>query len=787
MTTVFTTTTTSGSGGGGGGQYVIGRKQQVFPVRLRAEYEDEPISQRLVDAAHVNDLQLVLELVSQPSVDVNFVGTVCLKSRRTEVVLNGELASEVRIEFEEFRTDVTALFLAAHNGNVTLVRKLLNVGANVNQKLFRGYATTAAVREGHIEVLEMLLNGGAAQAACEEALLEACYLGRARPAELLMGSDMIRPHVAVHALVTASSRGFVDFVETLIKNGVDANANARILLQSSKPSLHANVDCNALVSAIVNRQASVVQLLLKVGCRTDTKVRLGAWSWDVTTGEEFRVGAGLAEPYHVTWCAVEYFEASGFILRMLLQYLSPNIPHLGRTIIHHAILCGNARAFEVLLSCRADIEFPVETTQHTDYRPIHLAARLGLATILRLLINAGCNLNSRTGSGETALMICARHKQEECLKLLASAGSDFGWSNMSNQCAMSIAGSVRWTLGFQQAVLDMIRAGKIARSSNPEIFSSLLFVTRANDVEALKKLIKQPDMNLNEKDESGFSAVMVAAAAGHVETFRLLVNAGADVETHNKYGETAISLAQANQNSDAFAKVLSAYVYTKGNSNCSGSSALHRAARLSNLDLVRELANEGYDVNVLDCDGYTPLMLAARSGDGSMCELLISCGAKCDIKNARHETALSLARKGSGGNDAERVILDELARRLVLSGAQVKKHTKAGKGAPHVKMLKMVEAGGVLRWGKSSKRNVICRGAEVGPSSAFRWNRRKKSDADDPGVFRVVTTKNKEIHFSCQGETEMARLWVRGIRLVTREAIFGRNFGGVLDVSLGIS
>ncbi|KAL0372293.1 UNVERIFIED_CONTAM: hypothetical protein Scaly_0910900 [Sesamum calycinum] len=118
-TTVFTTT----SAGGGGGQYMIGRKQQVFPVGLHAEYEEyETISQRLVDAAHVNDLQLALELVSHPSVDVSFIGTVCLKSRKTEVVLNGESASEVRIEFEEFRTDVTALFLAAHNGNIALVR-----------------------------------------------------------------------------------------------------------------------------------------------------------------------------------------------------------------------------------------------------------------------------------------------------------------------------------------------------------------------------------------------------------------------------------------------------------------------------------------------------------------------------------------------------------------------------------------------------------------------------------------------------------------------------------------
>ncbi|GLT54705.1 hypothetical protein SLA2020_278840 [Shorea laevis] len=58
----------------------------------------------------------------------------------------------------------------------------------------------------------------------------------------------------------------------------------------------------------------------------------------------------------------------------------------------------------------------------------------------------------------------------------------------------------------------------------------------------------------------------------------------------------------------------------------------------------------------------------------------------------------------------------------------------------------MVGSAGVLRWGKSSRRNVICRHAEVGPSPAFRKNRKNKGGADEPGVFRVVTTKNKELH-----------------------------------------
>jgi len=38
----------------------------------------------------------------------------------------------------------------------------------------------------------------------------------------------------------------------------------RVLLISAKPYLHMNVDCNALIAAIVSRQTFVVKLLLKV-------------------------------------------------------------------------------------------------------------------------------------------------------------------------------------------------------------------------------------------------------------------------------------------------------------------------------------------------------------------------------------------------------------------------------------------------------------------------------------------------------------------------------------------
>ncbi|XP_020250824.1 ankyrin-2 [Asparagus officinalis] len=589
-----------------------------------------------------------------------------------------------------------------------------------------------------------------------------------------MGSDLVRPHVAVHALVCACSRGFVDVVDTLIKCGVDANVTDRMLLRSLKPSLHTNVDCTALVAAIVSRQVAIVRQLLQAGVRKDIKVNLGAWSWDIASGEEFRVGAGLAEPYNVAWCAVEYFESTGTILRMLLNHYSPNSLHLGRSLLHHAILCSNTPAVAALLSCGADVELVVKTGQKIEFRPVHMAdmaARLGHAAILQCLIDKGCDLNSRTETGDTALMLCARYKREHCARVLVSGGADLSLVNDAGASAITVAASNRWSIGFQRAVLDAIRSGSVPKTSDRAVFSPIMFVARSGDVRALEALLMPADVDIDEQDENGFTALMFAAKEGHADAFRLLVFAGANVKLTNKSGETAIKLSQSNNNSELFEQVMLEFALEKGGAG--GFYALHCAARRGDLAAVRLLTNRGHNVNLTDTDGYTPLMLAAREGHGKLCELLIASGAKCDIKTAGGETALSLARENSMfGNEAEEVILDEMARVLVMQGARVKKHTKRGKGVAHSKGLRMVGGAGVLRWGRSNRRNVVCREAHLGGSAAFQRNRRRKGDGFEPGLFRVVTTKGKEFHFVCDGGKEMAELWVRGIRMATR-AVFG--------------
>ncbi|GLJ55644.1 hypothetical protein SUGI_1195080 [Cryptomeria japonica] len=434
--------------------------RQVVPF----DNECAAVSQRLIEAALQGDIDTVVDCLGNALVDVNYIGTVSLRVKCTETVLHEEAPDEVKTGYEEFKTDVTALFAAAHAGHVDITRRLLSAGSDVNQKLFRGYATTAAAREGHHQLLGLLLKAGASQPACEDALLEACLYGQPKAAELLISSEMTRPDVSAHALVYASCRGFIDIVAILIKNGVDINSWDRALLRSAKPALYANVDCTPLIAAIVSRQAPVVKYLLEMGAKTNCKFSLGAWSWDRASGEELRVGASLAEPYNEAWCSVEYFEAKGEILKMLLGYISPDSEHHGRTLICHAVLCRNSGAIRVLLDAGANAEFCVRTNNGHEFRPLHMAARMGCLAIVRQFIEHGCDLNARTEMGETALMLCARANHHECFMELLVAGADLGLLNRAGQSAVSIAEDSGFESSVRQVLCATIKEGKKIKS-----------------------------------------------------------------------------------------------------------------------------------------------------------------------------------------------------------------------------------------------------------------------------------------------------------------------------------
>lgn len=734
---------------------------------LATEEDEQAVSQKLIEAAFRGDESLVDEVMENVVVDVNFMGTVDLMIKHTNSFQHEEAPDELRVDHVQFKTDVTPLFAAAHSGHADIVKKLLTAGADVNQRLFRGYAATAATREGHYEVLSILLKAGSSQPACEEAFLEACLSGQVNMAELLISWEMVRMEVLTSALIHSSSRGLVSIVELLIKSGVDANSSHRVLLRSIKPVLYTSVDCTALVAAIVSRQAPVVKYLLHAGAKADCQVRLGAWSWDLSSAEVLRVGAGMAEPYSAVWCAIEYWEATGAILLSLLEHASANSEQMGRSLLCHAVLCGNAAASQVLLKAGADIEYCVCTKDGAQFRPLHLAARQGFLPVLKTLVEHGCDLNAKTESGETALMLCALSARLECFQDLLMAGADFATVNKTGQTVIDLLDSCSHRFLVYELIWDAILSGKKLQSSNLKVFSPIHFVAHHGNAKVMKKILEQKDLDLNLQDERGFSAAMTAVQEGHMEVFKVLLFSGAFVGLKNGKGETALVLAEASGNNDRFERILFdailENVFKESNFN-----ALHFAARRGNSEVLAHLLKQGCSINSLDEEGYTSLMLCVREGQVDACKLLLSQGADCYLANTRGDTALSLARSSTSRKVVEEVLLDHMAKKLVLAEGQLLKHTRQGKGQPHVKLVKMLKSG-VLRWGESKRRNVICKEASLGPSSRFQKTR-KNHDRRNPGIFRVVTTSGREIHFDAS-EAFLAELWVRGINLISNEAM----------------
>lgn len=195
--------------------------------------------------------------------------------------------------------------------------------------------------------------------------------------------------------------------------------------------------------------------------------------WDKASSEELRVGECLAEPYNEAWCSVEYYEAKGEILKMLLGYISPDSEHHGRMLICHATLFHNSGEIHVLLDAGANAKFCVRTHNGHEFCPLHMASRMGCLPIVKKFIEHGCDLNARTKMGETALMLCERANHHECFMELLVAGVDLGLLNWVGQSAVSIAEDNGFESSVHQVLCATIKEGKKIKSSDLQVFSSL--------------------------------------------------------------------------------------------------------------------------------------------------------------------------------------------------------------------------------------------------------------------------------------------------------------------------
>ncbi len=350
-----------------------------------------------------------------------------------------------------------------------------------------------------------------------------------------------------------------------------------------------------------------------------------------------------------------------------------------------ALACTNRNAamIEKLLEAGAD----ANAVQWTGEPVLMTCARAGSVDAVKSLLLYGANVNAAENrKGQTALMWAVAQKHPDVVRALAAKGAD---------------------VNARSRVLELLKPMVAVTYTKDVHFpkwsggvTPLMFAARAGALDSARILL-EAGANVNDTPEADGmgdgSALVVASASGHEEFALFLLEKGADPSATDGYGITALHWAMQ--------KGLRALVGGR-------SSATDRFWYHPNMpELVRALLAKGADPNariVKDFPPYdnplfghtlgnnlpqislvstTPFLLAAASGDTGAMRVLVE--GRADPKLAAVDgTTPVMAAAGVGRERQQRTEealnnLLEAAKLAVLLGGDVNAVNQEGRTALH--------------------------------------------------------------------------------------------------------
>jgi uncharacterized protein len=349
----------------------------------------------------------------------------------------------------------------------------------------------------------------------------------------------------------------------------------------------------------------------------------------------------------------------------------------GVTPFYLACLYGNPGIVTSLLKAGADAKQrgPAGETM------LMLASRNGNPDITKLLIEAGVDLNAKDPlRGTTALMWAVEQRHPAVVKTLLQAGADLNAKSASaglprNYMASRVDTEAVKAHAERQAqaaaagrTYEQQLAWEAENGISPRIASrrQRQSTTDPDDVEAVIA-------GLVGSESGGLSALTFAAREGDIESAKILLDAGADVNQLTNYGWTPLLVATNNRHYK-----LGVYLIERGadvnlankggwtplylatdNRNIEGGDFPVPKPDMDNLEFIRIVLDHGANPNARVKDntlsrtiftmqwffeaGATPFVRAAQSGDTALMKLLLSHGADPMAETDHGDTALTAA------------------------------------------------------------------------------------------------------------------------------------------------
>ena len=619
------------------------------------------------------------------------------------------LDNRAKVDMQE-NNGVSALMMASDRGHIEVARLLLEQGAKVDMQANNGeFALLRAIVNGHIEVVRFLLEFGAeadlkvlidfnVQSKDFDCNTDGLLIDTVNMAKNINQYLNVSHHnqIPFSPLLAACAYGHIEIVKLLLDCGAQVNTYRNCL---SSP----------LISASVAGQTEIVKLLLARGAEVNMASATGVVPLMAAVSEmaiklkEYNVietiklllehGAKVNMQYKVLtsnmiWsplmmaCLTGHVETIELLLEhgadvnmltndgisALIMASANGIVEVVKVLLDHGALVNMQKDCSEILKKLADGQDLMRVLRDLNIlnitSPLETACHFGHIEIVRLLLDRGARVNVHRNCLTSPLILASSTGRSEIAKLLLAHGADINMANAMGEvplqaalCSSVIFKKLMQTFGIEEdrAIASVIKSGI------------------EGHIETVKLLLEHGAQVNIEDDIMGSPLHMAILIGAHTDAVKLLLDHGADVNIQDHEGWSPLHIASINGGTET-RKQRRRAKKTDFDKLFSDTTANHIEMAGLLLDY-----GAGAQVNIQDKCGQSPLMIASSIGDAEMVKFLLDHGAEVNLKDKDGCSALAIASLAGNKLNRTEVVSQNKAVETSILQRIIKEHTETVK------------------------------------------------------------------------------------------------------------
>uniref|UniRef100_A0A8C7QL28 Transient receptor potential cation channel, subfamily A, member 1b n=1 Tax=Oncorhynchus mykiss TaxID=8022 RepID=A0A8C7QL28_ONCMY len=299
----------------------------------------------------------------------------------------------------------------------------------------------------------------------------------------------------------------------------------------------------------------------------------------------------------------------------------------GASLVHHAAGAGNIPVIRFICSITHRDEWNLYDDEGS--MPLHWAVERNQPESCRALLELGVEPNVLNKALMSPLHLAVSHQHNHLVKLLLSHyKTESNLEGCLGNTPVMLACSINNTEALSILMLGM--------KCNTPVFVCCPGEEMGHSIEE----------HINVLDKSCSSPLHMAVRGGNVDVIKFCIQKGAKIDQQQVDRSTALHFACSQGATEAVKLMLSSYSRLDSIINLPDGACqtpLHRSTIFDHTELVEYLISKGADIDYIDCKGLSPLLLATNCGAWRSVALLLSKGAKVNIKDKSGCNFLHLA------------------------------------------------------------------------------------------------------------------------------------------------